>query len=64
MHLAAVATLSEVDPLPWVHKFTVAVDVAHRVEWMNQVAWMLKELPVEAVPMATVDAAILARPTR
>jgi hypothetical protein len=32
-----------------VHKFTVAVDVAHRVEWMNQVAWMLKELPVEAV---------------
>jgi hypothetical protein len=48
-HLAAVATLSEVHPLSWVHRFTVAVDVADRVEWMNQVAWMLKELPGDAV---------------
>jgi hypothetical protein len=49
MHLAAVAISSEVDPLSWVHKFTVAVEVAHRVEWMNHVAWMLKDLPVDAI---------------
>lgn len=49
MHLAAVAISSEVDPLSWVHKFTAAVDVAHRVEWINQVEWILKERPVAAV---------------
>jgi hypothetical protein len=49
MHLAAVAISGEVDRLSWVHKFTAAVGVAHRVEWMNQVEWMLKELPPDAV---------------
>jgi len=48
MHLAAVAISSEVDPLSWVHKFTAAVNVAHRVEWMNHVEWMVKELPPDA----------------
>ena len=43
------AISSEVDPLAWLHNFTIAVDIADRVEWMNQVAWMLKELPVDAV---------------
>lgn len=50
-HLANVALHSEVDPVEsgWVRTFTASVDTALRVEWMNQVAWLLARLPVEAV---------------
>jgi hypothetical protein len=48
-HLAAMAASSEVDALPWIRAFTVTVEVADRVEWMSQVAWMLSELPAVAV---------------
>jgi hypothetical protein len=48
-HLAAVAVSSEVNPVPWMRTFTVTVGVADRVEWMNQVTWMLSQLPAEAV---------------
>jgi hypothetical protein len=48
-HLAGVAVLSEVDPLPWMRSFTVTVNVADRVEWMSQVTWMLSQLSEAAV---------------
>jgi hypothetical protein len=41
--------VGEVDPLPWIRTFTVTVQVGDRVEWMNQVAWMLDQLPDELV---------------
>lgn len=49
-HLAAVAVSSEVDPIGsgWVGTFTTTVDAETRTEWMNQVAWMLKQLPSDA----------------
>ncbi|MGH3683704.1 MAG: DUF4020 domain-containing protein [Pseudonocardiaceae bacterium] len=48
-HLAAVALFSELDPLPWMRLFTVAVDAAQRAEWMNQVTWRLDDMPMDAV---------------
>ncbi len=48
-HLAAVALHSDVDPIPWMRTFTATVDLDHRVEWMSQVAWMLSEMPADAV---------------
>jgi hypothetical protein len=48
-HLAGVALSSEIDPLEWMRTFTVTAGVADRIEWMNHVAWMLQELPPEAI---------------
>lgn len=48
-HLANVAVSSDIDPLTWILTFTVTVNVGDRVEWMNQVAWMLDQLPADAV---------------
>lgn len=48
-HLARVAVSSEIDPLPWMQRFTSTMEVVTRVEWMSQVTWMLDELPAEAV---------------
>lgn len=49
-HLARVALFSELDPLPWMKSLTADVeDTAQRVEWMNQVTWMLNDLPANAV---------------
>jgi hypothetical protein len=49
VHLAGVAVSSELDWTPWMRKFTATVEVADRVEWMNQISWMLGRLPAEAV---------------
>jgi hypothetical protein len=48
-HLAGVALTSEVDPLPWVRKFTVDAQLRDRTEWIHQIDWLLDRLPSEAV---------------
>ncbi len=48
-HLAAIALVSDREALDWIREFTASTDVSVRVEWMNQVTWMLDELPPEAV---------------
>lgn len=50
-HLAAVAIYSEVDPIAngWVRTFTATVDVAVRTEWMDQIGWLLRDLPLDAI---------------
>ncbi|MBO3745242.1 DUF4020 domain-containing protein [Streptosporangiaceae bacterium NEAU-GS5] len=47
-HLAAVALFSDMDPR-WIRSFTRTVEAVHRVEWMNQVAWTLDDMPADAV---------------
>jgi hypothetical protein len=47
-HLAAVALYSEVDPGTWVANFTRNTPDRVRVEWLNQVAWMLDRLDADA----------------
>lgn len=48
-HLAGIALSSELESLAWIRKFTATVGPDDRVEWMNQIAWMLEHLPVEAI---------------
>ncbi|MFD9963969.1 DUF4020 domain-containing protein [Amycolatopsis sp. NPDC058986] len=50
-HVAAISLLSESDALEFSRKFTAdaGVDVALRSEWMDQITWLLDELPAEAV---------------
>jgi hypothetical protein len=48
-HLAGVALTSEMDPLPWVRKFTGEAQLGDRTEWIHQTAWLLDRLPSEAV---------------
>lgn len=48
-HLAGVAVTSERDPLDWITTFTKAVEVEQRVDWMQNVAWILDDLPTDAV---------------
>ena len=43
-HLAAVALLSEIDPLSWVTEFTRLAPDDFRVDWVNQVGWTLGQL--------------------
>jgi hypothetical protein len=48
-HLASIALNSELDPSDWTRTFTATVNVAVRTEWMDQISWQLRDLPVDAV---------------
>jgi hypothetical protein len=48
-NLAALALVAGHDPLPWLRTLTSSTNVECRVEWMNQVAWMLNDLTSEEV---------------
>lgn len=50
-HFAAIALHSELDPLVtgWMRGLTVTVEPGVRVVWMEQIAWLLERLPVDAV---------------
>lgn len=48
-HLAGVALTSDLAPLEWIKQFTSTVDIDVRAEWMRQVAWILDDLPPDAV---------------
>jgi hypothetical protein len=47
-HLAGVALYSEIDPLTWTAEFTAITPESERVEWLNQIAWMLDRLDADA----------------
>lgn len=50
-HLASVAIYSDIHPIEngWLRAFTARVDPATRTEMLEQVAWLLKTLPIDAV---------------
>lgn len=47
--LAGIALRSGINPLAWIQQFTAEVDIAHRVQWMLQVAWILGDTPSEEI---------------
>ncbi len=47
-HLAGIALYSEHDPLDWIPDFVVSAEESDRVEWHNQIAWMLERLDPDA----------------
>ncbi|MGW5918110.1 DUF4020 domain-containing protein [Nocardia fluminea] len=49
LHLARVALYSELEAAPWIRLLTATVEPPIRVEWINQIAWMLKDMPPDAV---------------
>lgn len=47
-HLDGVALYSEINPLTWAADFTTTAPEPQRVEWINQVTWMLDRLDADA----------------
>jgi hypothetical protein len=47
-HLSGVALYSEINPLTWAADFTTAAPEPQRVEWINQITWMLDRLDADA----------------
>jgi len=48
-HLASIGVYSELDPLDWAPTFTATVNPTTRAEWMDQITWQLRDLPVDTV---------------
>lgn len=48
-HLAGMALRSSINPLTWLPRFTTNSEVAQRVNWMNQVTWMLDDLDPDII---------------
>ncbi|GAA1026175.1 DUF4020 domain-containing protein [Amycolatopsis albidoflavus] len=47
-HVAAISLLSESDALEFSRTFTANADAELRAEWMDQITWLLDELPADA----------------
>jgi hypothetical protein len=47
-HLGGLALYSETNPLVWTGEFTSVAPKQQRVEWLNQIGWMLDRLDADA----------------
>jgi hypothetical protein len=48
-HLGVIAVYSEVEPTSWLAEFTRRTTIDLRVQWIEQVAWCLRQLNADAV---------------
>lgn len=48
-HFAGIALSGEPEPTTWIARFTASAPSALRVQWIDQVTWMLRDLPDNAV---------------